>query len=68
MSVLEMSAVLGNFGKFIGALLLFISLIYVGIQIRQNTADSRNNTAMSLYAFFTQINQLQATSDTSCCS
>lgn len=61
MSVLEISAVLGNFGEFIGALLLFISLIYVGIQIRQNTADSRTNTEMSLYGFFTQINQLQAT-------
>ncbi len=32
---------LGAFGEFVGAILLFISLIYVGLQIKQNTSATR---------------------------
>ncbi len=32
---------LGALGEFVGATLLFISLIYVGLQIRQNTSATR---------------------------
>lgn len=32
---------LGALGEFLGAILLFISLIYIGIQIRQNTIATR---------------------------
>jgi hypothetical protein len=35
------SQILGNFGEFFGALLLVGSLIYVGAQIKQNTAATR---------------------------
>ena len=37
MSLGEAAQLLGNLGEFAGAILLFVSLIYVGIQIRQNT-------------------------------
>ena len=37
MTILEMGAL----GEFIGAILLLLSLVYVGIQIKQNTAASR---------------------------
>ena len=41
MSIFELSELLGNFGEFFGALLLFASLLYIGIQVKQNTAVSR---------------------------
>lgn len=36
-SLTEIFQILGNLGEFAGALLLFISLIYVGVQVRSNT-------------------------------
>ena len=33
MTIFELGAV----GEFVGAILLFLSLIYVGVQIKQNT-------------------------------
>jgi hypothetical protein len=41
MTLMELSAILGNFGEFAGAILLFGSLVYVGIQIKQNTSATR---------------------------
>ncbi len=41
MTIIEMSEVLGNFGEFFGALLLVASLVYVGIQVRQNTVATK---------------------------
>ena len=38
---------LGSLGEFIGAFLLFGSLIYVGIQIRQSNQTDRLNAAIS---------------------
>ena len=32
---------LGNFGEFFGALLLVGSLMYIGVQVKQNTAATR---------------------------
>jgi hypothetical protein len=47
---------LGALGEFVGALLLFISVIYVGVQIRQNTKATRaeiyQNRANSAQDFF----------------
>jgi hypothetical protein len=44
MSLLELSQLLGNFGEFFGAILLFASLIYVGIQVRlSNQQTSQAN-------------------------
>ena len=38
---------LGALGEFIGAILLFVSLIYVGLQIKQNRADKLTQRAAS---------------------
>ena len=51
----------GAVGEILGAIGVIATLIYLAVQIRQNTADSRTNTELSLYGFFSQINQLQAT-------
>ena len=37
MDFMSAAQLLGNIGEFVGAILLFVSLIYIGIQIRQNT-------------------------------
>ena len=36
---------LGNIGEFVGSIGVFLSLIYVGIQIRQNTKESQRTNA-----------------------
>jgi len=41
MDLMSTAQLLGNFGEFFGAILLFISLIYVGRQIKQNTNATR---------------------------
>jgi hypothetical protein len=38
---------LGNIGEFISALAVVISLIYLAVQIRQNTMQMRENTEIS---------------------
>ncbi len=37
MSTLELSQILGNYGEFVGAIAVVLTLIYLTIQIRQNT-------------------------------
>ncbi len=58
MTLIELSTILGNFGEFAGAILLFTSLIYVGIQIKQNTNatraqiyQARTDSAQDLFLF-----------------
>ncbi len=41
MSLLEISQLLGNFGEFLGASAIVVTLIYLAIQVRQNTAIVR---------------------------
>ena len=43
MSTLEFSQLLGNYGEFFGAILLFGTLIYLAIQVRHNTNSVRSN-------------------------
>lgn len=38
---------LGNLGEFVGAIAVIASLIYVGIQLRQNTAAIKITTAQA---------------------
>lgn len=45
MSWLELSQILGNTGEFVGAILLFVSLIFVGLQLRQNTRAVQRSSA-----------------------
>ncbi len=37
MSTLEFSQLLGNYGEFIGAIAIVVTLIYLAMQLRQNT-------------------------------
>jgi hypothetical protein len=36
MNLFELSEMRGNCGEFLGAVLMFVSLIFVGLQIKQN--------------------------------
>lgn len=51
---------LGAIGEFTGAILLFLSLIYVGIQIRQNTRAMRNQAGQNLTDMQVKVNTLLA--------
>ncbi len=48
MSWLELSQILGNTGEFVGAILLFVSLVFVGLQIRQNTMQQKLTASISV--------------------
>ena len=39
MSTLEFSQLLGNYGEFIGAIAIVVTLIHLAVQLRQNTAS-----------------------------
>jgi hypothetical protein len=57
MSALEFSQILGNYGEFVGAVAIVITLVYLVIQIRQNTRmmrasirQARSDSAVHLYS------------------
>ena len=57
MSALELSQLLGNYGEFIGAIAIVITLVYLVIQVRQNThmmrasiRQARSDNAVHLYS------------------
>ncbi len=57
MSALEFSQLLGNYGEFVGAIAIVITLAYLAIQIRQNTRmmrssirQARSDNAVHLYS------------------
>ena len=57
MSTLEFSQLLGNYGEFIGAIAIVITLVYLAIQVRQNTRmmrasirQARSDSAVHLYS------------------
>ncbi len=41
MSTLEFSQLLGNYGEFVGAIAIVVTLAYLAVQLRQNTAGMR---------------------------
>ena len=47
MTVIELSQVLGNFGEFFGAIAVVGTLIYLAIQIRQNTRSMDENRRLA---------------------
>ncbi len=59
MSTLEISQLLGNYGEFVGAIAIVVTLIYLAVQIRQNTASSqaasRDSMARLTYDFTMRI-------------
>ena len=57
MSALEVSQLLGNYGEFVGAIAIVITLVYLAIQVRQNTRmmrasirQARSDSAVHLYS------------------
>ncbi len=57
MSALEFSQLLGNYGEFVGAIAIVITLVYLAIQVRQNTRmmrasirQARSDSAVHLYS------------------
>ena len=50
MSTLELSELLGNYGEFVGAIAIVITLIYLAIQLKQNTASVRANAHQTVVA------------------
>ena len=37
MTLMDMAQLLGNFGEFVGAIAVVVTLVYLSVQIRQNT-------------------------------
>ncbi len=57
MSALEFSQLLGNYGEFVGAIAIVVTLVYLAIQVRQNThmmrasiRQARSDNAVHLYS------------------
>ena len=48
MTVIELSQVLGNFGEFFGAIAVVATLIYLAVQIRQNTRSMDETRKVAL--------------------
>lgn len=48
MSLVELSQVLGNFGEFIGAIAVVITLVYLALQVRENTRAVMGATQQAL--------------------
>ena len=44
MSFIELSEILGNWGEFIGSIAVVVTLIYLAIQVRQNTTTVKSST------------------------
>ena len=47
MSTLDISPLLGNSGEFVGAIAIVVTLIYLAVQIRQNTSAVRASSFQS---------------------
>ena len=45
MSFVELSAILGNWGEFIGSIAVVATLIYLAIQVRQNSQQIQDNVS-----------------------
>ena len=50
---------LGALGEFVGAILLFCSLLFVGFQIRQNTNATKAASRLGITRDYREVNSLQ---------
>ena len=50
--------------EIIGAIAIVISLIFVGLEIRQNTSQSKVESIQTTHTFFTYVNDLFVNEDT----
>ena len=51
---------LGNIGEFVAAVAVFVSLLYLAIQIRQNTKSVRTSTYQAVLDSSHRVNELFA--------
>ena len=56
MTVIELSQVLGNFGEFFGAIVIVVTLIYLAVQLKQNTASVKASAYQGWVAANVEIN------------
>ena len=47
MSVLDVSQILGGFGEFFGAIAVVATLVYLSVQVRQNSKLIKHQTHLS---------------------
>ena len=52
MTLMETAQLLGNFGEFVGAIAVVVTLIYLTTQIRQNTIALRSAAAQDVHENF----------------
>ncbi len=57
MSALEFSQLLGNYGEFVGAIAIVVTLIYLAVQLRQNTASVRAGAYQAWVAANLELNK-----------
>lgn len=59
MNILELSELLGNWGEFIGAIAVVLTLIYLAVQVRQNSAQLKASVdAMQVTAYQDLMNRI----------
>lgn len=63
MTLLEVAQILGNFGEFFGAIAVVISLIFVGISVRQNTKALKSSTLHDVKDTIQDVNLAWAEND-----
>ena len=60
MSTLEFSQLLGNYGEFVGAIAIVVTLIYLAVQLKQNTASVKANAYQEWVAANIELNMTMA--------
>jgi hypothetical protein len=64
MTLMETAQVLGNFGEFFGAIVVFMTLAYLTIQVRQNTRSINAANYFNAALTYNQINSLSISDGT----
>lgn len=62
MSLIEATQILGNLGEFFGAIAVVISLVFVGMSVRQNTRALKSSTLHDVKDTIREVNLLWAES------
>ena len=58
MSFIELSAILGNLGEFLGAVAVFATLIYLAVQVKSTRRSTDFLIAQGLTGQYNQVNAL----------
>lgn len=60
MTLIEISEVLGNIGEFVGSIAVLVTLIYLALQVRQNTLQMKASSHQAISDSLNHINILFA--------